>query len=169
MTLGVAKEGAIWENLIPDRVDSTALKTKGFLSHGKIAALSDGLIEEFNIRCRNRNQTFTMLSGGNMQTVVVAREFSAAPDILIANQPTRGIDVGANEFIWKKILEKRDEGNAVMLVSADLNEVMVLSDSILVMCEGEVVAYFEDSSKVTEEELGLYMLGLKKQEVQEIG
>ena len=104
-----------------------------------------------------------------MQKVVVAREFSADPDILIANQPTRGIDVGANEFIWKKILEKRDEGKAVMLVSADLNEVMVLSDSILVMCEGEVVAYFEDSSKVTEEELGLYMLGLKKQGVKEVG
>lgn len=169
MTLGVARDGAIWENLIPDRVDSPALKTRGFLSHKKITALSDGLIKEFNIRCRNKNQTLTMLSGGNMQKVVVAREFSASPDILIANQPTRGIDVGANEFIWKKILEKRDEGNAVMLVSADLNEVMVLSDSILVMCDGEVVAYFEDSSKVTEEELGLYMLGLKKQGVKEVG
>ena len=130
-------------------MDSPALKNRGFLSHKKIIALSDDLIKEFNIRCRNKNQTLAMLSGGNMQKVVVAREFSAAPDILIANQPTRGIDVGANEFIWKKILEKREEGNAVMLVSADLNEVMVLSDSILVMCEGEVVAYFEEIGRAS--------------------
>lgn len=169
MTLGVAKDGTIWENLIPERIDSPALKNKGLLSRKKIAALSRDLIGEFNIRCRNQNQTLAMLSGGNMQKVVVAREFSANPDILIANQPTRGIDVGANEFIWKKIVEKRDAGKAVMLVSADLNEVLELSDSILVMCDGEAVAYFEDSSEVTEEELGLYMLGLKKQEVGQVG
>lgn len=105
-----------------------------------------------------------MLSGGNMQKVVVAREFSSDPKLLIANQPTRGIDVGANEFIWKKIVEQRDAGKGVMLVSADLNEVMELSDSILVMCDGHVAAYFEDASAVTELELGNYMLGLKKQE-----
>lgn len=159
MTLGVAKDGAIWENLIPDRVDSPDLRTRGLLSHKKITALSDNLIKEFNIRQPHKNQTLAMLSGGNMQKVVVAREFSADPDILIANQPTRGIDVGANEFIWKKILEKRDEGKAVMLVSADLNEVMVLSDSILVMCEGEVVAYFEDSKEGNRRRAGLVHAG----------
>jgi len=104
-----------------------------------------------------------MLSGGNMQKVVVAREFSANPDLLIANQPTRGIDVGANEFIWKRIIELRDQGKAIMLISADLNEVLELSDSIMVMCDGEVAGYFEDSKEVSEYELGLYMLGLKKQ------
>ena len=88
-----------------------------------------------------------MLSGGNMQKVVVAREFSSDPKLLIANQPTRGIDVGANEFIWKKIIE--------------------LSDSILVMCGGQAAAYFEDAKKVDEFELGNYMLGLKHQEVSE--
>lgn len=164
MTLGVAGMANVWQNLIADRVDSPALKTKGFLSRPKIAALADGLIRDFNILCRRQGQNVNMLSGGNMQKVVVAREFSANPDLLIANQPTRGIDVGSNEFIWKKIVEKRDAGKAVLLISADLNEVLELSDSILVMCEGEVAAYFEDSAQVTEEELGLYMLGLKKQE-----
>ena len=96
--------------------------------------------------------------------MVVAREFSDDPDLLIANQPTRGIDVGANEFIWKKIVEHRDKGNGVMLISADLNEIMELSDSILVMCDGKAAAYFEDSSKIDEFELGKYMLGLKRQE-----
>ena len=108
-----------------------------------------------------------MLSGGNMQKVVVAREFSSDPKLLIANQPTRGIDVGANEFIWKKIIEQRDAGKGVILISADLNEIMELSDSILVMCGGQAAAYFEDTKKVDEFELGNYMLGLKHQEVSE--
>ena len=82
-----------------------------------------------------------MLSGGNMQKVVVAREFSSDPKLLIANQPTRGIDVGANEFIWKKIIEQRDAGKGVILISADLNEIMELSDSILVMCGGQAAAF----------------------------
>lgn len=102
-----------------------------------------------------------------MQKVVVAREFSAKPQLLIANQPTRGIDVGANEFIWKKIIAQRDAKKAILLISADLNEVLELSDSIVVMCDGEVAAYFENSSQITEYELGLYMLGIKKQTEQE--
>nr|WP_244262707.1 hypothetical protein [Thermoanaerobacter siderophilus] len=109
-----------------------------------------------------------MLSGGNIQKVVVAREFSSNPKLLIANQPTRGIDVGATEFIHKRIVELRDKGVAILLISADLNEVMELSDSLIVMFGGEIVAYFEDASKVTEEELGAYMLGLKKQSLEEI-
>lgn len=164
ITRGVAAQGSIWQNLVADRIDEPDLKKGAFLSSSKIAERSDRLIDEFNIRCKSRDQGVGMLSGGNMQKVVVAREFSADPEILIANQPTRGIDVGANEFIWRKIVEKRDAGKAVLLVSADLNEVLELSDSILVMCDGEVAAYFDDAKKVTEEELGLYMLGLKKQE-----
>lgn len=169
MTLGLAYTGTIWQNLIPDRIDSPELKKNGFLSGSKISALVQKLIQDFNIRSRSQDQEVGMLSGGNMQKVVVAREFSADPDILIANQPTRGIDVGANEFIWKKIVEKRDAGKAILLISADLNEILELSDSIMVMCDGEAVAYFPDSGAVTEEELGLYMLGLKKQEAGQNG
>lgn len=162
--MGVAANVSIWENLIAHRLDTDEFRSRGFLDYHKIHAFSDQAIQDFMILCKNDEQTAGMLSGGNMQKVVVAREFSDEPDLLIANQPTRGIDVGANEFIWKKIIEHRDKGNGVMLISADLNEIMELSDSILVMCDGKAAAYFEDSSKVDEFELGKYMLGLKKQE-----
>lgn len=163
LSTGVATKIPIWGNLVSDRIDSRQLKVKRLLSQKKIQEMSRQLIQEYAILCRNENQEAGMLSGGNMQKVVVAREFSANPDLLIANQPTRGIDVGANEFIWKRIIELRDQGKAIMLISADLNEVLELSDSIMVMCDGEVAGYFADSKEVSEYELGLYMLGLKKQ------
>lgn len=164
ISTGVATKVSIWENLVADRIDKPELRTYKMLNHKKIHDMAQKLIKDFTILCRNENQEVSMLSGGNMQKVVVAREFSANPDLLIANQPTRGIDVGANEFIWKKIIELRDKGKGILLISADLNEILELSDSIMVMCDGEVAGYFEDSSKVSEYELGLYMLGLKKQE-----
>ena len=110
-----------------------------------------------------------MLSGGNIQKVVVAREFSNDPKLIIADQPTRGIDVGATEFIRKKLVDLSREGVAVLLVSADLNEVMELSDSLIVMYGGRVAAYFEDTSELSDEIMGEYMLGLKQQAPEEIG
>ncbi len=153
--------------MVSDRIDSKELKQKGLLNSKKIRDMTKKLIADFAILCKNEDQQAGMLSGGNMQKVVVAREFSANPELLIANQPTRGIDVGANEFIWKKIVEQRDAGKGILLISADLNEVMELSDSILVMCDGEPAAYFENSKDITEYELGMYMLGIKKQTEQE--
>ena len=108
------------------------------------------------------------LSGGNIQKVVVAREFSNGPCLIIADQPTRGIDVGATEFIRKKLVELSRSGIAVLLVSADLNEVMELSDSLIVMCGGHIAAYFEDTSELTDEMMGEYMLGLKRQTPEEV-
>jgi simple sugar transport system ATP-binding protein len=106
-----------------------------------------------------------MLSGGNIQKVVVAREFSAKPTLILANQPTRGIDVGAAEFIRKKLIElSREENCAVLLISADLNEVFELSDRLAVMYKGEFSGSFTDVKNVTEEELGKYMLGVEKDE-----
>lgn len=161
---GVAGNIPIWGNLIASTIDSAELKKNGLLDYKEIYKKSAQMIEDFKIFCKDDEQKVGMLSGGNMQKVVVAREFSGDPKLLIANQPTRGIDVGANEFIWKKIVEQRDAGKGVILVSADLNEIMELSDSILVMCDGHVAAYFEDAGSVTEFELGNYMLGLKRQE-----
>ncbi len=167
MTTGVAGPLPIWGNLVSDRIDKRALHSHGLLDTKKIKGLARGLIDDFNIFCRDEHQEAAMLSGGNMQKVVVAREFSADPTLLIANQPTRGIDVGAIEFIWKKLVELRDQGRSILLISADLNEIFELSDSIMVMCEGEIAGYFRDSKSVSESELGLYMLGLKKQSAQE--
>lgn len=103
-----------------------------------------------------------------MQKVVVAREFSSAPKLVVANQPTRGIDVGAAELVRNKLVELRDAGAAVMLISADLTEVMELSDDIIVLCGGEVVAWFDSAHKPDAVELGEYMLGMKKMQPQQI-
>lgn len=163
MTYGVAEFASIEENIISDRFDNKDLNNKGLLKIRKIQSLVKQLIDDYKVKCDNGQQPVKMLSGGNIQKVVVAREFSSSPKIIIANQPTRGIDVGAIEFIYEKLIQLRDEGVGVLLISSDLNEVMELSDRLLVMYGGEVVASFEDSTKVTEEELGMYMLGIKKQ------
>jgi len=168
MTYGVAGDATIEENMISDRFDDNNLNKFGLLKMKKIYQLAKQLINEYKVKCDNEKQQVKMLSGGNIQKVVVAREFSSSPKLIIANQPTRGIDVGAIEFIHDKLIELRDEGTAILLISADLNEVMELSDSLLVMYGGEIVAYFKDSSKVTEEELGRYMLGIDKQSPEEI-
>ena len=118
-------------------------------------------------KVRSLFQKARELSGGNQQKVCLAKAFALEPKFLFVSEPTRGIDVGANEFIWKKIIEQRDAGKGVILISADLNEIMEHSDSILVMCGGQAAAYFEDAKKVDEFELGNYMLGLKHQEVSE--
>jgi simple sugar transport system ATP-binding protein len=103
-----------------------------------------------------------------MQKVVVGREFTAEARVLVVSQPTRGVDVGAIEFLHARIVAMRDEGKAVLLISSDLTEVMSLSDSLIVMNSGRIVAYFPDASSVTDKELGLYMLGLKGQGEDEI-
>lgn len=166
MITGIAEELSIWQNLISDKTDLPELKKHGLLDISLIKKKAEEIVNRYQIKSINSNQIIKMLSGGNIQKVVVAREMSSNPRILIANQPTRGIDVGAQEFIWKEILKFRDEGNAVLLISADLNEILELSDSVMVMIDGEVSAYFEDSSQLTEDELGLYMLGVKKQKIE---
>ena len=129
---------------------------------------ADKLIEDYAVLCKSRKQQVGMLSGGNIQKVVVAREFSGNPLLILADQPTRGIDVGATEFIRKKLVELSRSGIAVLLISADLAEVMELSDSLIVMHGGKIAAYFEDTSTLTDDVMGEYMLGLKAQSEEEI-
>lgn len=168
MTYGVSAFSGVKDNIISDRYYKKEFNKGLLLDNKKINNLTDNLIKEFLIKCDNRDSMVKMLSGGNMQKVVVAREFSNNPKVVIANQPTRGIDVGATEFIRKRLVQLRDEGTAVLLISADLNEVLELSDSIIVMNEGKIAAYLEDASTVTDMELGEYMLGVKKQTPEEI-
>lgn len=169
MTQGVAATAFIGENLAANRYDNKEMNDGLFLNVKKISKLADKLISDYDIICKDADQRIESLSGGNIQKVVVARECSIGPDILIAEQPTRGVDVGAAEFIHKEMIKLRDKGAAVLLVSADLNEAMELSDSLLVMFEGEFVAYIENPSQTTEHELGLFMLGIKRQSDEEIG
>lgn len=160
---GAAVNLSLAENLIADKIDKKYRSKFGFLLGGKIKEAANQLIADYNIVSLNSDQSMQMLSGGNMQKIVVAREISSDPNILIANQPTRGIDVGAQEFIWKELINFRDKGKGVLLISADLNELLELSDRVLVMLKGKIVAELSNSPKISEEELGLYMLGVKDQ------
>lgn len=165
---GTAGEASIADNLIAGCYFRTEAGNGWLLSVPKITKLARKWIEDFHILCSGESQKVQMLSGGNMQKVVVARECSAEPRLLIAEQPTRGVDVGSAQFIHQNILRLRQENTAILLISADLNEVMELSDRLIVMYNGEVAAYFADPSQVSEEELGLAMLGLQKQPAEEI-
>jgi general nucleoside transport system ATP-binding protein len=169
MTYGVASDGSIGENLISDRYDRESYQNGILLNVKKLVQEAKDLIRDYSVKCDSQTQQVKMLSGGNIQKVVVAREFSSDPELIIADQPTRGIDVGSTEFIRNKLVELRDQGTAVLLVSADLNEVLELSDSLMVMYDGEIAAYFEDASKVDEMELGMYMLGLKRMDQEAMG
>ena len=131
--------------------------------------LNDGtvekLIEQYDVRSGQGPATIARsMSGGNQQKAIIAREIDTNPELLIAVQPTRGLDVGAIEYIHKQLVAQRDAGKAVLMVSLELDEVMDVPDRILVMHDGEIVGEF-DPKKTTEEELGLYMAGAKKDQV----
>jgi len=168
MVYGAAALATVEENLISDRFSKKRFNKGPFFNQSVIREESERLISQYNVIARSRKQRARMLSGGNIQKVVVAREFSCQPTMIIAEQPTRGIDVGATEFIRKKMLQLSSDGVGVLLVSADLSEVMELSDSLIIMYNGRIVAYFEDASSLTDYEMGEYMLGLKKQDDEEI-
>ena len=137
----------------------------GFLRRKNIREYANKLIKEYDVRSgQGPITTARSMSGGNQQKAIIAREIDKAPELLIAVQPTRGLDVGAIEFIHKQLVAQRDAGKAVLLVSLELDEVMDVPDRILVMYEGEIVGEL-DPKKTTQEELGLYMAGAKRDEV----
>jgi len=134
----------------------------GWLFPGRLVQRARELIREFDVRGGGPNTRSGALSGGNQQKVVAAREIARDPKVLVAAQPTRGLDVGAIEYLHRRLIEERDEGRAILLVSLELDEVISLSDRILVMYEGRVVG--EHTPDVTEEEIGLEMLGGRRKE-----
>ena len=168
MLYGIAATASIEENLISDRCGKKEFNKGILFDMAAIHEESKRLIKDYTVLCGSASQQIGSLSGGNIQKVVVAREFSNEPELIIADQPTRGIDVGATEFIRKKLVELSRSGIAVLLVSADLNEVMELSDSLIIMCGGRIAAYFEDTEQLTDELMGKYMLGIEQQSPEEI-
>lgn len=165
---GCARSMTIKDNMVANKI-SDARYNKGLLLNDKtIKEDTDKLIEEYRVLCDNGDQLVGMLSGGNVQKVVVAREFTSYSELVVSDQPTRGIDVGAAEFVRERMVEMRDAGKAILLISADLAEIMSLSDSLIVMHGGKINAYFSDVKKLTEEELGFYMLGVKHMSEEEI-
>ncbi|MDR1209694.1 MAG: ABC transporter ATP-binding protein [Clostridiales bacterium] len=167
MTYGTNAVATVAENIISDRRHKPEYQSRGFLRRKAITEKVTALIDEFRVKCDGPDAETRTLSGGNIQKVVAAREFSSEPKALLAGHPTRGIDVGASELVRNKIVELRDkQRTAVLLISADLSEILSLSDSIIVLYNGRVAARFPDVSAVDETILGEYMLGVKTQEVQ---
>ncbi|MCC2818215.1 ABC transporter ATP-binding protein [Enterocloster sp. OA13] len=152
-------------NLVLQQYFEPGFQKAGFLQDDEIYRYADRLIADFDIRSGEGAETVTRsMSGGNQQKAIVAREISRDHDILLAVQPTRGLDVGAIEYIHQMLVKQRDEGAAILLISLELDEVMNLSDRILVMFEGGIVADL-DPGEVTVQELGLYMAGSKRQDM----
>ena len=170
MVDGCASSVSIKDNLVADRFFKPKFSKNFFIDQKAIESEADRLIKEFQVMCMDKGNNVGALSGGNIQKVIVAREFTSDAKLVVANQPTRGIDVGAAEYIRHRLVDiSRQEGVGVLLVSADLTELLTVSDSLMVMVDGKITAYFEDASKVDEYMIGEYMLGVKKQSEEEIG
>ena len=163
---GLVLEYSLEDNLVLQRYFEPDFTDKaGFLKRKDIRSYAEKLIDQYDIRSgQGPVTTVRSMSGGNQQKAIVAREIDRDPELLVAVQPTRGLDVGAIEYIHKQLVRERDAGKAVLLVSLELDEVMDVSDRILVMYEGEIVGEL-DPKKTTVEELGLYMAGAKRDEV----
>ena len=161
---GLVLDYSLEDNLVLQDYFEPRFQSHGFIKKDAVGQYAEELINEYDIRSGQGAETITRsMSGGNQQKAIIARELTKEHDLLVAVQPTRGLDVGAIEFIHKQIVKERDEGAAVLLVSLELEEVMNLSDRILVIYEGEIVGEL-DPKQTTIQELGLYMAGSKKGE-----
>ncbi|MCL2343430.1 MAG: ABC transporter ATP-binding protein [Firmicutes bacterium] len=161
---GLILDFKLMDNMVLQRYWEKEFQRGGFIRREAVRAYSDKLIAQYDIRSGKGSDTIARsMSGGNQQKAIVAREIDKDPELLVAIQPTRGLDVGAIEYIHKQLVKSRDEGKAVLLISLEMDEVLDVSDRILVMYEGEIVGEF-DPKKTTPEELGLYMAGARRQE-----
>ena len=156
---GMIKEFSVAENLILREHDHQPFSKNGFLDLKKISSHSDELIKSFNVKTPSRETMVKNLSGGNIQKLILAREIFRKPRTLIAAQPTRGLDIGATEYVHQRLLEQRDEGTATLLISEDLDEILALSDRIAVIFEGKIMGVI-DRDQATPEKLGLLMAGV---------
>ena len=162
---GLVLDYTLEQNMVLQRYLEPRFQQGGFIKFGEVRSYAETLIEKFDVRSGQGPVTIARsMSGGNQQKAIAARELDRDKPLIIAVQPTRGLDVGAIEFIHSQLVAQRDAGKAVLLVSLELDEVMNLSDRILVMYEGEIVGEL-DPKQTTVDELGLYMAGAKRQEV----
>jgi ABC-type uncharacterized transport system ATPase subunit len=161
---GLVLNMSLWENSVLGRQDDADFSGRfGVLFIKKIKDLAARLVQLFDVRARSIEVTAGTLSGGNQQKLILARELETDPRLLIAAQPTRGLDVGAIEFVWKQILDQKAAGRAVLLISAELDEIYALSDRILTIYEGRITGEFPPDAEP--ERIGLGMLGRTDAEV----
>ena len=161
---GLVLDYTLENNMVLQRYWEKEFQAAGFIKKGAVRKYSDRLIEQYDVRSGQGSVTIARsMSGGNQQKAIIGREIDRQNDLLVAVQPTRGLDVGAIEYIHSQLVAQRDAGKAILLVSLELDEVMNLSDRILVMYEGEIVGEL-DPKTTTTQELGLYMAGAKRME-----
>ncbi|MDP0488288.1 MAG: ABC transporter ATP-binding protein [Fusobacterium sp. JB019] len=161
---GLVLDYTLQENLALQSYYKPEFQSHGFLNFKGMKDYAVKLIDKFDIRSSSREKSIVRgMSGGNQQKAIIARELSRELELVIAVQPTRGLDVGAIEFVHKQLIEQRDNGKAVLLISMELDEIMNVSDRILVMHDGEIVAN-KNPKETTINELGLYMAGSKREE-----
>ncbi|CAH2212517.1 ABC transporter ATP-binding protein [Tepidibacter aestuarii] len=159
LTTGMSKDSSIEDNILMGKQHDEEFAAKGIhLKRDRIKEYAKKLIEKFDVRTASEEVKIGSLSGGNMQKVVIAREFSFDTPILLISQPTRGVDIGAIEFIHEQIIKKRNEGCAIILVSAELDEIFRLSDRIISIYDGEITGEFK-STEITKQDIGYYMTG----------
>ena len=167
---GCSLTSSVKDNLLTDRYFKEPFSKGLFLATKEIDKKTDEMIETYNVKCKSKNENVTMLSGGNIQKMIVAREFTNSPKVIIANQPTRGIDVGSAEFIRTKLIElSRKENVGVLLITADFDELLEVSDRIIVMHAGKIVKCFPVAHDVDRFDMGEYMLGVKTGSDEEVG
>ncbi|MCT4599168.1 MAG: ABC transporter ATP-binding protein [Vallitalea sp.] len=155
---GLVLDFSVSENFILNRYNDPQFSDKCILKRNSINSFASSLVEKFDVRLDGLNSRVAVLSGGNQQKVIIAREVSNNPDVLVASQPTRGLDVGAIEFVHRALLEQRELGKTIILVSYELDEIMNIADRIAVIYEGKIVGEYL-TSEVDEYELGLLMSG----------
>ena len=150
------------QNMVLQQFNEKQFQHAGFIDRANVRSYAEKLIDKFDVRSGQGPVTVARsMSGGNQQKAIIARELDRGKALVVAVQPTRGLDVGAIEYIHGQLVAERDAGKAILLVSLELEEVMSLSDRILVMYEGEIVGEL-DPKKTTVQELGLYMAGAKR-------
>ncbi|MCX8024927.1 MAG: ATP-binding cassette domain-containing protein, partial [Thermanaerothrix sp.] len=158
---GTIKEFSVADNLILEDHHKPPFSRNIFLNFNAIREISGRLVGEYNVKTPSVDTPVKNLSGGNIQKLILARELSRRPKVLIASQPTRGVDIGATEYIHQRLLEQRQAGTAILLISEDLDEIRALSDRIAVIYEGEIVGIV-DGPSATAEQLGLMMAGVRE-------
>ena len=156
--LGLVMDLSMKDNFILEISEKAPISKNGMLNEEAIRAFSEELVEKYDIRCTSIDQPAGTLSGGNQQKLVFSRELSRNPVFILAMQPTRGLDIGATEFVHEKLLEQRNQGCAILLISTELDEIMELSDRISVMYSGRIVKTIPGAG-ASREEIGLYMTG----------
>ncbi len=163
MKIGVSVSSSVLENVLATRYYTEDFSNKGWIDFENSRSFIENLIEKYNIKTPSLNINVGMLSGGNIQKLIIAREFSSDPEVLVVCEPTWGLDVRSIEFVYSSLIKLKEKNKGILLISGNLDEILNLSDRILVMYSGKIVASFKNNKDLTKAEIGEYMMGLHQE------